>query len=174
MPDPKAPATSPSASPGARTTRFRGGHPKRLSVRGHRWTDEAETAFLEALAASANVTWSAKQVGFSKEAIYGQRARRPEFAERWEAALQQGYARLEMALVRSAADSIEGIPPEAERPIPPMSVADALNLLKLHAANVGRPGYAFGHRAAPRPMAELREGIQRKIDAVRRHRKTAE
>jgi len=155
----------------ARTVRFRGGTPKRVRIRGHRWTDAAETAFLEALAASANVRWSASQVGFSTVAIYGQRARRPDFAERWEAALQQGYARLEMALVRSAADSIEGIPPEKEQPIPPMSVADALNLLKLHAANVGRPGYAFGHRAAPRPLAEMRAEIERKIAVIRRHRK---
>jgi hypothetical protein len=153
--------------------RHKGRKPKLMRpTNDKRWSAEAEAVFLEALGASCNVRWSAAQAGFTTSVVYRQRIRRPDFAERWEEALQQGYARLEMALVRSAADTMEGIPLEPEHPIPPTTVAEALNLLKLHAANVGRPGYVFGHHAPTRSMAELREGIQRKIDAIRRHRKS--
>ena len=65
--------------------------PQLIRSRGHRWTDEAGEIFLDHLAASCNVTWSAKQTGFSREAIYRRRRRDPRFAEVWRAALAQGY-----------------------------------------------------------------------------------
>jgi len=59
-------------------------------------------AFLEHLAATCNVTASAAAVGISFSAIYRCRMRDPEFREAWVQALEQGYARLEAALLLRA------------------------------------------------------------------------
>ena len=61
---------------------------------GARWSDTAEGVFLGHLAATCNVTAAAEAAGFSTTAIYTRRMKEPGFAERWEAALKQGYARL--------------------------------------------------------------------------------
>jgi hypothetical protein len=155
-------------------SRIRGGKNRRLQrvkAGGYYWSDEAETLFFDVLAASCNVVASAAAVGFTPFTVYRLRRLRPDFAEKWQAALEQGYARLEMALVQAAADTVEGIEFDADRPIPKMSVEEALNLLKLHRAEVrgeraGRPG----RFATPRGIEHHRASILRKIEAVRRMR----
>src|SRR5687767_12423732 len=96
--------------------------PQRIASTGRRWTDEAEAQFLDSLAASCNVTLSAQAAGFSKEAIYRRRRTDAGFAARWQAALEQGYARIEIALVRRAADALEGFAPDPDTPFPEMTV----------------------------------------------------
>ena len=133
---------------------------------GHRWTDEAEAIFLDNLAASCNVKLSAAAAGFSTVAIYNRRRSDPGFAERWQAALAQGYARIEMALVKSATDALDGLKLDPETPIPTMTVKDAINILQLHHASVKggdtrRPGWL----ARPRSLDEVRESILRKLAA---------
>lgn len=140
--------------------------PQVIHSNGHRWTDAAETLFLDRLAATCNVTASARVAGFSKEAIYRRRARDAGFAERWQAALAQGYARIEMALVARAADALEGFAPDPDTPIPAMSVKDAIAILALHRAAVKGEGNAPGWRARPRALAEVRESILAKLEAI--------
>lgn len=95
----------------------------------------ARTRFLAALSACANVRLAAKAAGFSHAAFYHHRRHDPAFAYEWQAALETGYLRLEMAL-------LEGWMPDGgdhddwrhndPPPIPPMSPAQALQLLYLH------------------------------------------
>ena len=126
-----------SAAPGREPEIVRR-HGDRLQLRrrvaGH-LTPAARTAFLAALSSSANVRLSAAAAGFSHAAFYGLKRRDPGFAREWRLALQQGYEALERAL-------IAGFTPEStvddawrhnEPPaIPPMSAAEALQLLYLH------------------------------------------
>ena len=140
--------------------------PQLVRTAGRRWSDEAEALFLDRLAASCNVTYAAEATGFSREAIYRRRRTDPAFAERWQAALEQGYARIEMALVRRAADALEGFAPDPDTPIPHMTVQDAIAVLKLHAPAVKGEGRAPGWRARPRSLDEMRESILRKLEAI--------
>ena len=64
-----------------------------------RWTPAAEKRFFSALADRANVRSAAEAAGFSTNAIYARRARRPEFRRLWEAAVETGKARLQMLLM---------------------------------------------------------------------------
>ncbi|HEX4693984.1 hypothetical protein [Sphingomonas sp.] len=140
--------------------------PQVVTITGHRWTDEAEAKFLDHLAASCNVTAAAAACGFSKEAIYRRRSADPVFAERWQAALAQGYARIEMALVGRAADAMEGLVPDPDTPIPEMTVRDAIAVLGLHRASVKGEGRRPGWRARPRSLDQVRESILTKLEAI--------
>lgn len=58
--------------------------------------------FLEHLAATCNVTASAAVAEVSFSAVYRCRMRDAEFRAAWQAAIEQGYARLEAALIARA------------------------------------------------------------------------
>ncbi|MDB5679128.1 hypothetical protein [Sphingomonas bacterium] len=157
----------------ARVTRHGKDGPQVVAVTAHRWTDEAEAAFLDTLAASCNVTLSAATAGFSTEAIYRRRRTDPVFAERWQAALEQGYARIEMAVVARAGDAMEGFAPDPDSPIPAMTVQDAIAILKLHGPAVRGEGRAPGWRARPRSLDEVRDSILTKLEAIDAARREA-
>lgn len=140
--------------------------PQRIESSGARWTAEAEALFLDQLGASCNVGRSARLAGFSKEAVYRRRRLDPGFAERWQAALEQGYVRIETALVRAAGDALEGRIPDPETPFPEMTVRDAINVLQLHRAAVKGEGRAPGWRALPRTLDEMRDSILAKLEAL--------
>lgn len=136
---------------------------------GWQWTDAAEEIFLDALAASCNVSYAAEEAEFCTPTVYRQRRLRPEFAERWQAALEQGYARLEQALLESALDSMSGVEFDESRPIPRMTVDQAMNVLRAHRNEVrgdGRRGPGQPNR--PRRLDEVRAGILKKLDAIER------
>lgn len=140
--------------------------PQRIESKGARWTQEAEELFLDHLGASCNVKRSARLAGFSKEAVYRRRRLDPGFAERWQAALEQGYVRIETALVRAAGDRLEGRIPHPELPIPEMTVRDAIAILQLHRPSVKGEGRAPGWRALPRTLDEMRVSILAKLEAL--------
>lgn len=91
--------------------------------------------FLAALSATANVALSAAAAGIAVRSLYFHRQHNPGFAREWKLALQMGYDRLELALLESAKpesfaddDWRRNDPPA----IPPMTVNQALQLLRLH------------------------------------------
>lgn len=144
------------------------GRPQRVSSGSRFWSDKAEQIFLDHLAATCNVRASADAAGFSNVAVYRRRRKWPGFAERWNAALAQGYARLEAVMLANAADTMEGRPPDPDAPVPPMSVADALNLLRLHRAAVkGGAPQDYKHRKM-KSLDEVRASIARKLEAIER------
>lgn len=98
-------------------------------------TRQCEQAFLLALSATANVALSAAAAGAAERAFYRRRADNPAFAREMRLALEQGYERIEAALIASRepashADSAwrHNDPPA----IPPMTADQALQLLYLH------------------------------------------
>lgn len=63
---------------------------------------ERREIFLEHLAATCNVQASAAAAGVAVSTVYANRMRDPDFRSDWQAALEQGYAALEVALVERA------------------------------------------------------------------------
>lgn len=134
---------------------------------GRFWSEEAEEIFFDHLAATCNVTASAQAAGFTTPTVYDHRRRRPEFAARWQVALEQGYARLELALLEAANESMAGRPFDADRPIPTMTVDQALSVLRAHRLAVRGVGHAPGRPARRRGLDEVRASILQKVRAIR-------
>lgn len=129
-------------------------------------------AFLEHLAATCNVTASAETAGVSVSAVYANRMRDPEFREDWRAALEQGYARLEAALIARVARGdgraeVRGdktvVGPEAPEEV---DWDKAMELLKHHQR--GLAGRATGNRARPAlvPIEQVAAKLVRKLKAL--------
>ena len=140
--------------------------PQLVRIKGRRWSDAAEARFLDHLAASCNVTAAAEVAGFTRVAIYRRRRKDPAFAQRWQAALEQGYARIEALLLRRAEEALEGFAPDPDLPIPAMSIKDALAILGHHRAAVERGPRSRRQWARPRSLDEVRDSILRKLEAV--------
>lgn len=135
-------------------------------IRGaKRWTAQSEAVFLDHLAATCNVTASAAAAGFSKVTVYNHQRSDPAFMERWEWALAQGYVRIEMRLVQTTGDALDGIP-DPNSPFPPMTIKDAIAVLQLHRARVKDDGARHpGRRGRPRSLDEMRASIIAKLEA---------
>jgi FixJ family two-component response regulator len=160
-------AERPAAQAESKVRYWRDGRAKRVRC-FTQWSEEVEELFLDALAATCNVTIAAEQAQVGHTSVYRQRRLRADFAAKWQAALAQGYARLEMALVEAAVDSLEGVEFDADRPIPKMSAETALKVLQLHRAAVTGQGKSSGWKAPPRSVEHYRASIMRKIEAIRR------
>ena len=134
---------------------------------GGQWSDEAEAAFLDALGASCNVLHAADAIGYTAATLYWRRRRDPAFAERWRAAMEQGYVRIEAALIEAAEDALAGRMPNPALPIPKMTVREAMELLRMHNATAGGRGPRTpGRHARPRPIEEVRASILAKLAAI--------
>ena len=142
---------------------------KLIRTRGKRWSDRAEAEFLATLAATANITAAAAAAGFSTVAVYQRRLREPAFAARWAEALEVGYTRLECLAIEAGAATLGGTPLDAGRPLPAMTAADVLNLLKLHRATVkgGRP-QRYAWRAQEPDIEEVRAEVLRRLAVMGR------
>lgn len=154
---------------GARIRRMSDGKPRVVFTGGAQWSDEAEDIFFDVLRRTCNVKRAAKAAGAWPHTVYRFRREQPAFAARWQAALEDGFARLELALVGGATHAV--IPRKTEKPakrspIAPMSAADAIRVLAIHRAEVKGIGGRSGQPARIRSLDEVREGIVRKVDAI--------
>lgn len=87
--------------------RGRAGAAQRVIVQRRRpkrngWTMKRRAQFLEVLQASCNVSEAARSIGLTPLSVYKVRRRDPVFAAQWAEALEQGYAELEMLLLRQS------------------------------------------------------------------------
>lgn len=130
------------------------------------WCDEDEEIFLDCLAATCNVVMACEQADVSGSTVYRQRRKRADFAMKWQAALEQGYARLEMGMLESANRAFTGDEGFGDAVVAPMSAELALKLLQFHRASVTGQGRASGWRGPPKRLEDLRESILRKIEAI--------
>ena len=131
---------------------LRGSRGRRVQVsraRLKQWTAGEEKRFLAVLSATCNVKLACGEVGLSPQSAHGHRNRWPDFAARWDAAVEEGYDALELALLENGIRSLD---PQAEgemdwqpaTPMQPITVDQASRLLGLHrrtATGAGRyPG----------------------------------
>ncbi len=119
-------------------------------ARARTWDDKTQARFLGELAMTGNVTSSAAVVGMSVGGAYNRRAHDPAFAARWQAALVQGYERLEQLLLATALASIGG-EPVGEGDAVPVHIADVQPV----AEDGGDPGVTPDGRGQAVPGAGL-------------------
>lgn len=165
---------APNGPPGTRVRVSRNHGPQIIASGGKCWTDEAERLFLDHLATSCNVRESAVAAGFSAVTVYAKRRADPGFAERWQAALEQGYLRIEMLLVQRAGQVLDEGIPDPTAPLAEMTVKDAITVLQLHRAAVKGTGRLGGRRARPRSLAEVTDSILTKLEAIEVARRAEE
>ncbi|MFN4357921.1 hypothetical protein [Sphingopyxis alaskensis] len=92
--------------------------------------------FLEALAESSNVAASARKAGIGADAMYRERRRNSGFAARWQAALCEGFARLEAELLAEALIAPTGNVKDATLKSRAQKYRLGLSLLAAHRAAV--------------------------------------
>ena len=148
----------------------RGSNGRRTQIgraRVGQWTPRVEARFLAALAATCNVKAACAEVGKAHSSAYGHRQRWLAFARAWDAAIDEGYARIEAALVVRGCNVFSDPAAPSDNPITEMTAAQAIHLLHMHKNLVHGAGKAPGHpaRHVPRPLSELKPGILRKLEA---------
>ena len=146
---------------------------QRKRTKANGWTKARRTAFLCELAMSCNVRRAHAAAEMASGSAYRLRRRDPLFAKQWQEALELGYERLELALVRRALEAVdELVLDEGPEPVEKMSVAQAITLLRQHRASVER-GSATGRRSQQREVATQEETdavLIRRIGMVLRQR----
>ena len=108
------------------------------------WSPRVEDRFLAALASTCNVKAACAEVGMTPASAYNHRKRWQGFARRWDEAIDIGYARIEAGLLQHACNLFSWDGPIALRPMPEMSVRDAIHLLDMHKHKVKGLGKAPG------------------------------
>ncbi|MDQ8757833.1 hypothetical protein RCO27_16525 [Sphingosinicella sp. LHD-64] len=83
----------------AELTRAAFGRPQLQKPKPRAFTKAKEDKFLAALAATCNVTQSARRAGVSKAAVYERRQKSAAFRARWAATVGEAYANLELAML---------------------------------------------------------------------------
>jgi hypothetical protein len=138
------------------------------------WTPRVEARFLVTLAATCNVKAACAEVGMTAAGAYAHRKRWQRFAERWDAAEEEGFVRLEAGLLEHGCNLFSGEDLSGElMPLAPMTVEQALQLLHMHKQRVHGLGKAPGKRWRPPPSLDdpaIRESILRKLETFERVR----
>ena len=142
--------------------------PQVVESLGHRWSEAAQEIFLDHLGATCNYRMSAARTGFSRETVFKRRRRDPVFARLCREAVGQGRARIDALLVEGAERLLDGRGPDPDSPIPVMTVAEAIAIVKLHAPGDGESGRQPGWRGRPRSLEEMRDSILAKFEAIAR------
>jgi hypothetical protein len=95
----------------------RGGNGRRVQIaraRMKQWTPRLEARFLETLAATCNVKAACAAVGLSVASAYQHADRWAAFANRWQAAVEEGYFRIELQLMERSSRSLSLSPAQAD------------------------------------------------------------
>jgi len=137
-----------------------------------RWNASKQRRFLECLAEHCNVARAAREIGYSYAGVYLRRRNNPDFAALWEEAYAAGYDRLEAAVLARGLVMASGGGVEDELAAQPMTIADALSILKRQQGRVAR---AHTRNAPPAPDADAaRAALIKLVLAVKRARERRE
>jgi hypothetical protein len=175
MPRKKNPHHNPDRKRPAGAIIRRGGKDGPQVVRsagGKRWTDEARDIFLDALGNGSTYTAAAEASGFSRSMICRRRRLDPVFAAQCDEARAHGVARIDQLLIKEAEDALEGRPRNPDSPLPPMTIGDAIAIVRMHHARAdpgGRRRYG-AWQPRPRTLDEVRNSILTKLSAIARAR----
>jgi hypothetical protein len=96
-----------------------GGAARMIPTRTGKLTAAVQQRFLDTLAATSNVSASARAIGVRASKLYALRESDPAFAAAWERALSMAYERLEQAMLAYAASrfAADAIDPDAADPV---------------------------------------------------------
>jgi hypothetical protein len=139
-------------------------------MRQVRWNKARRDIFFAELGELCNISAALRAAGIiDSKAAHREKDRDPEFARRFEAAIAEGYSRLELEMLERMRfgdnrPADQGVSGARQREIP---TALAMQLLKLHHAKA--KGLAAPSRAAPRKPKRPRRGpgsLRAEIEAV--------
>lgn len=155
-------------------TGSREGQPQKKRARKGSCTRELVETFMQVLTDTCNVMEAARAVGKTTAIIYRWRQKDAAFRAAWDKALDEGYAALEMELLRRARfgqDVTEYHAAEDGEEVPVKRVHSycnklALTLLAQHAKNVSAYRAAQGRKGADDGSRALEE-IRRKLLAMK-------
>ena len=88
------------------------------------WTKTKQQAFLDHLGATANVAGATAVVKFKDGAAYSFRRKSAEFRSAWQAALCEGYAKLELMMLERAMIALQPLTESEDAPDPARTKAD--------------------------------------------------
>ncbi len=149
--DPEFAATVDEAVRRSEGPRFvSGGAKRRLQLRQNRrvlFTEERQEIFLSHFAGTANLAAAAAAAGVSESTIWAHRARNPEFARRFQQALEQAYLLLDADVLARRLEEqqrLRAIEPSGE---PEPEFDRAMKLLQRWDRRDGQPGRRAGLRA---------------------------
>lgn len=133
---------------------------------------ERRRTFLEHLAATCNVTASADAAGVSHSCVYANRMKDPGFRADWALALEQGYARLEMALLERTFGGASRIAIDGDLEISGPNAPNEIDwdkgmeLMKHHARALA--GRTTDNKARPKrvPIEQVAAKLIRKMKAL--------
>jgi hypothetical protein len=136
-----------------------------------RQSPETDIIFLSNLAAGYGVRRSAAAAGFSTVALYNRRMIDPDFAARWEAALDQCVARNDVLLVDSVPRTLDPEITEAAEKLPKPTIAEAIQIQRLYRRREERErgGGRTGRGLPQRSKEDVIKSILTKIEAIERH-----
>ena len=149
-----------------------GGADAAAPAKAGKWTAEKEGRFFHALAMVCNVSAALRAVGLQSESrrVYDRKRTDARFAARWEAAIRESYALLELEMLERSRFPGRGKPKtEVEKRLREIPTALALQLLRLHQSRKAAPAAAAtssGRRFSRAEGARLRRAIEAKLDAL--------
>lgn len=159
----------------------RGSNGRRVQIaraRLKQWTPRVEARFLATLAATCNVKASCAAVGLSAASAYAHARRAPGFIERWRAAVEEGYFRIEAELLGRTQELLARPAQEDRQDAPepaPLTVDQAFQLLHMHKHKVHGIGERVGRRPRKDGLPDALRVLLRNMDRIeRRNRRAAE
>ena len=132
-------------------------------------TPRTEARILQALSQSCNVTLAVRAADTTAAAAYRHRLQWPEFAQRWDEALEEGYDRISTLIVANAGKMLgdEDLIPEVEPPGVTADIAiQALHLYKRQLRGGGEGRRTRGWWRRPRTLDEIRQSILTKLECI--------
>ncbi|MEA3011611.1 MAG: hypothetical protein QOD42_156 [Sphingomonadales bacterium] len=141
----------------------------------------AQQVFLEWFAATCNVKWSAERAGFNYKTVLRHRMTDPVFAEGWDRAVPQAYARLEAQQLETKRTEVPiGIEGDWDAPeMDPVDPQIAIQLLREHKRDVAgpRPGFGEPRKQGRRPTvatnAEVKAALEKRLKAFHARQRSA-
>jgi hypothetical protein len=124
-----------------------------------KWSPAAEKLFLVELATSSNVSRAAAAAGVSSALVYKRRTGSLAFRRAWEAALCEGYALLEAAMLDRALNGIEK-PGRGDSVIREYSDAVGVRLLVMHRDSVRGAKARFEREDGSKALEELEARLE--------------
>jgi len=133
------------------------------------WSAAREDAFFRELSEVCNVNAAARAAGFpDSRPAYNRKERGGAFRARWDGAVAEGYARLELEMLERArfgenrrAD--QGCSGEKQRAIP---TSLALSLLKMHQARAKAAPSAVAPTARPMRGQSIRDEMEKRFREI--------
>lgn len=124
--------------------------------------------FLDTLAETSNVSEAARRAGVNPSRAYKVRREEPQFRAKWNAALLEGYAHLELETLHRLRMGVDAGKEERK-----FDIANALRLLTFHRESVAREKALSGEETEESVLAELNARLEamraRATEAVELH-----